>query len=106
MACGVHQASIKPRLVAVRAESPNSWISRELLSLNCTFIVNSLHTGQHRSQRLFRASQGLGWEVGLTCGLWLRAGHVLTGHTGWKLEGIQRCLLPLSLAGTRHEIGS
>ena len=49
MACGVHQASIKPRLVAVRAESPNSWISRELLSLNCTFIVNSLHTGQHRS---------------------------------------------------------
>lgn len=78
----------------------NSW------NLNSTFTVNSLHTGQHRFQRPLRASQGLGWEVGLTCGLWLWAGRVLMGHTGWKLEGVQRCLLPLGLAGTRHEIGS
>lgn len=44
---------------------------------------------------------GVRWEVGLTCGLWLWAGYVLTGHAGWKLEGIQGGLATLGLAGDR-----
>lgn len=46
--------------------------------------------------------RGLGWKVGLTYGLWLWAGRVLTGQAGWKLKGIQRCLATFGLAGTRQ----
>lgn len=43
---------------------------------------------------------GVGGE--LTCRFRLWAGRVLTGRAGWQLEGVQRCLAALGVAGARQ----
>lgn len=73
-----------------------------LIKRKSPHVASGFQTGKRRSQR------PLPWElprvrreVGLTCGLRLRAGGVLTGHAGRKLEGIQRGLATLGLAGDK-----
>lgn len=73
-----------------------------LIKRKSPHVASGFQTGKLRAQRpLPLELPGVRWEVRLTCGLRLWAGCVLTGHTGRKLEGIQRGLATLGLAGDK-----